>query len=249
MLDLYLGDCLDILPILPEGSADLVLCDPPYQTTQNKWDSVIDPPALWRELKRVVKPTAALVFTAKQPFTSVLITSNLKEFHCEWVWNKNKVSGHLNAKRRPMRSHEDVVVFAAKQPVYNPQMTTGHKPGNYAKRARQSTNYGAAASTEYGGATTRYPRSVIEIPVINNDDPEKWHPTQKPVALMEYLIATYSNPGDTVLDFAMGSGTTGVAALRLGRNFIGIEKEPEYYSKAHTRLARELVSDDLRDLL
>lgn len=228
------GDCLDLMPLLPDASIDLILCDLPYGTTQNKWDSVIDLPTLWKEYMRISR--GAVVLTACQPFTSALIMSNLAWFRHEWVWEKNKASGHLNAKRRPMRAHEDIVVFAENQPRYFPQMTEGHKPGNYAKRAAQSTCYGAAESTEYGGSTKRYPRSVQLFPVMNNDDPEKSHPTQKPVALMEYLISTYTNEGDTVLDNCMGSGTTGVACLNTGRKFIGIEKDPEYFGTCVKRM-------------
>lgn len=232
---LFHGDALAVMTDIEPGSVDMVLCDPPYGTTRNLWDSVIDLAQMWALLARCCKPTAAKVFTAAQPFTSVLVYSNLSEFRHSWVWEKNKATGHLNCKHSPMKAHEDVLMFAAKRPIYHPQMTVGHRPGNYARSTHQSRNYGKQTPTEYGGQTTRYPRSVLQFPIINNDDPEKWHPTQKPVALMEYLIRTYTNPGDTVLDFAMGSGTTGAAALRLGREFIGIEIEKEYFDKAEAR--------------
>lgn len=231
---LVLGDCMQVMPLLEASSVDLVLCDLPYGTTQNKWDSVIPLPPLWTEYRRVC--TGAIVLTASQPFTSALVLSNPSAFRHDWVWEKNKASGHLNAKRRPMRSHEDILVFCEKAPLYSPQMSDGHEPGHYAKRAAQSSNYGAAASTEYGGSTLRYPRTVLRFAVVNNDDPRKTHPTQKPVALMEYLILTYSNAGSVVLDNTMGSGTTGVACANTGRKFIGIEQDQHYYDTACRRI-------------
>jgi len=230
------GDCLDVLKSIPESSVDLALCDLPYGTTQNKWDSVIPLQPMWDALRRVLKPGAVFVTTASQPFTSVLVASNLNGFRHEWVWEKNKASGHLNAKRRPMRAHEDILVFCDGQPFYRPQMTEGHKPMSSYTRTSNGGCYGQTKRTSGGGSTTRYPRSVISFPVMNNDDPEKWHPTQKPVPLFEYLIMTYSKEGDTVLDIAMGSGTTGVASINTGRKFIGIEKDLDIFSKAKARL-------------
>lgn len=232
------GDCLELMRDLPNNSVDLILCDLPYGTTQNKWDSVIDLPSLWAEYMRI--SCGPIVLTASQPFTSALVMSNPAWFRHEWVWEKNKGSGHLNAKRRPMRAHEDVLVFSKSAPLYNPQMTTGHKPGNYAKRGKQSSCYGAAASTEYGGTTLRYPRTVQSFGVVNNDDPEKAHPTQKPVALMEYMIRTYTHKGATVLDNCMGSGTTGVACANTGRRFIGMEMDAGYFEIAKGRIMQAL---------
>ena len=238
--ELYLGDCLEVINEIPEESVDLVLCDLPYGTTQNKWDSVIPLQPMWEALRRVLKPGAAFITTASQPFTSVLVASNLNGFRHEWVWEKNLATGHLNANRRPMRGHEDVLVFCDRQPLYQPQMTEGHKPKKYTKRGSKSSSYGEYNSTEYGGSTSgstkRYPRSVISFPVMNNDDPEKWHPTQKPVSLFEYLLLTYSREGDMVLDIAMGSGTTGVACMNHNRRFIGIEKDTEIFRRAEDRL-------------
>ena len=228
------GDCLEVMKGIPDGVVDLVLCDLPYGTTQNKWDTVIPFTALWDQYHRICK--GPVVLTASQPFTSALVMSNLGEFRHEWVWEKNKASGHLNANRRPMQAHEDVLVFCRTQPPYNPQKTDGHEPGHQAKRAKQSSNYGVAESTEYGGSTLRYPRSVIRIPVINNDAPDKTHPTQKPVLLMEYLIYTYSNEGDLVMDNCMGSGTTGVACTTTKRRFLGIEREANYFDIACARI-------------
>jgi len=234
--EFWMGDCLDLMRDIPYGSVDMILCDLPYGTTRNKWDSVIPFEPLWEQYNRICN--GAIVLTSCQPFTSKIVMSNMNGFKHDWVWEKNKASGHLNAKRRPMRSHEEILVFG--KPTYCPQMTRGHKPGNYAKRAAQSSNYGVAKSTKYGGQTVRYPRTVQQFPVVNNDDPDKWHPTQKPVALFEYLIRTYTNPGDLVLDNCAGSGTTAIAAERSGRRWLCIEREPEYYFKAYQRVWQEV---------
>jgi DNA modification methylase len=233
---LRLGDCLDVLAGIPSHSVDLALCDLPYGTTQNKWDAIIPLDRMWDALRRVLKPGAPFVTTSSQPFTSVLIASNLRAFRYEWVWEKNKASGHLNASWRPMRAHEDIVVFCDRKPPYYPQMTEGHEAGHYAKRAAQSSNYGKAESTEYGGSTKRQPRTVVRFPVVNNDNPDKWHPTQKPVELYEYLLRTYCLEGSMVMDIAMGSGTTGVACANTGRRFVGIEKEEDIFARASRRV-------------
>jgi DNA modification methylase len=235
-----LGDCFDRMRELPDASVDMVLADLPYGTTQNKWDSVLPLDQLWAEYRRLCR--GAIVLTASQPFASLLVTSNLPGFKHDWVWEKNKASGHLNAKRQPMRAHEDVLVFGA--PPYFPQMTEGHRPGNYARRTQWSDNYGAQKPSEYGGATTRYPRSVQQFDIINNDDPEKWHPTQKPVALFEYLIRTYTSEGQTVLDNTAGSGTTAIAAENTGRRWLCIEKDEDYYRKAVNRVKCHVLLDD-----
>lgn len=234
----YVGDCFDIMRQLPDGCIDMVLADLPYGTTQNKWDSILPLDALWREYRRLCR--GAVVLTAMQPFTSVLVMSQPQAFKHDWTWYKNKGSGHLNCKRAPLRYHEDVLVFAFNGYPYNPQMTEGHKPGNYAKRTQHSTNYGTQQSTEYGGATIRYPRSVQEIPIINNDDADKWHPTQKPVELFEYLIRTYTDEGMTVLDNTAGSGTTAIAAENAGRHWICIEKDEAYAAKAIDRINKHV---------
>lgn len=233
-MNLFCGDCLDILPTLPDGCVDLVLCDPPYGSTRNPWDAVIPFDAMWREIWRLCR--GPVVLTAMQPFSSALVMSQVQHFRHEWVWEKNKATGHLNAKRMPMRAHELVLVFAKETPFYAPQMTEGHKPGNFAVRRTFTPNYGAQTPTEYGGQTTRFPRSVRRFPIVNNDDPGKTHPTQKPVDLMAYFVETYSPVGAAVLDFAMGSGTTGVAAIKTGRDFIGIERDPGYFEIAERRI-------------
>ena len=233
---LMLGDCLERMTEIPDGSVDLVLTDPPYGTTACKWDAVIPFEPMWAQVMRVLKPNGAAVFMASQPFSSALVMSNPKWFKHDWVWHKNKATGHLNAKRRPMRAHEDVLVFSGGQLAYRPQMTDGHRPMNAYTQTSNGDCYGSTRRPSGGGATVRYPRSVQDFAVVNNDDPDKVHATQKPVSLMEYLICTYSDAGETVLDFAMGSGTTGVACRKSGRRFIGIEKDAEIFSSAQSRV-------------
>lgn len=233
------GDCLEEMARLPAGSVDLVLSDVPYGQTQNAWDVPIAFEPMWEQLTRITKPNAAIVLMAAQPFSSKLVCSNLRDYRYDLIWKKNKPTGFLNAKKQPLRIHEHAQVFYRKPPFYEPQMTTGHKPGNYARRVKHSSNYGAQTPTEYGGSTERYPTSVIDIPIINNDDPDKHHPTQKPIDLMAWLIRSYSARGETVLDFAAGSGTTAIAAMREGRKYICIEKQPEYFEIIEARIAAE----------
>ena len=239
---LHHGNCLEVMPTLEAGSIDMVLTDPPYGTTACKWDSVIPLDALWAEYKRVCKPNAAIVLTACQPFTSALVMSNPKWFKHEWVWKKNKSTGFLNAKKMPLRNHESVLVFCGGCLTYNPQMTYGHKPVNsFTKHTSDGDTMGKTKrGITGGGSTSRYPVTVQEFNVVNQDgtSPEgKYHPTQKPIALMEYLIRTYSNEGQTVLDNAMGSGTTGVACMKTGRRFIGIEKDADFFRVASERIS------------
>lgn len=235
---IYFEDCMEGMKKIPDKAIDCILCDLPYSITNNKWDSIIPLEALWKEYERVIKDNGAIVLTASQPFTSLLIQSNPKLFRYEWIWVKNKSTGHLNAKKMPLRRHESVVVFYKKLPVYNPQKTTGHKPVNtYTKHSDDGTNYGKTKTgIKGGGQTDRYPTSILEIPVMNNDDDEKFHPTQKPIALMEYMVRTYTNEGDTVLDTCMGSMTTAIACLNTGRNYIGFENNEEYYEKGMERI-------------
>lgn len=228
------GDCLDLLPSIPTASVDMILCDLPYGTTRNPWDSTIDLEALWPEYLRIAKPNAAIVLTAQQPFTSALVMSQPKLFRYEWIWEKPTATGHLNAKRMPMKAHESVLVFYRSLPIYNPEMTHGHERKT-ATRINFSTNYGEQKLHDSYDSTDRYPRSVQ---VFSTDrQKSKLHPTQKPVALFEYLIRTYTNEGDVVLDNAIGSGTTAVAARNTGRHFIGMEMDDTYFQTATQRLA------------
>ena len=237
MIQLYQGDCLEVMRTLPDGCVDMVLCDLPYGTTQNKWDSVIPLGQLWNEYRRLCK--GVMVFTATQPFSSVLVASNLPLFKYEWVWRKSRVTGVLNAKRQPLRCHEVVLIFCDGSPSYNAQGVvncdkragTGRAKGKVAS----SSNYGAITPTEDGSyqqTQTNWPRSVLDIPSVGGTV----HPTQKPVALMEYMIRTYTNEGDVVLDNTMGSGTTGVACMNTGRRFIGIERDEGYFKIAQDRI-------------
>ena len=229
---LMLGDCLELMGDIPDGSVDMVLADPPYGTTACKWDSMIPLEPMWAHLKRVIKPNGAIVMTASQPFTTTLIHSNMRMFKYCWVWDKCLSSGELNANRLPMKRHEDIVVFGKKGTVYNPSMTTGRMRTKGGGRPSQC--YGKVIPTK--SVNDQYfPTSIIRISNANHTG--RVHPTQKPVALMEYLIHTYTNPGETVLDFAMGSGTTGVACKNLGRDFIGIEQDAGYFGGASKRIA------------
>ena len=234
-VDLMLGDCLEMMGEIEDGSVDMVLCDPPYGTTACKWDAVIPFEPMWAAVKRVLKPNGAAVFTASQPFTSALVMSNIRDFKYSWVWDKvNGVRNHLNAKKQPMRVKEDVCVFYSAQSVYNPQMREG---GYVSRKTRpgQSAGFGKVSGTDAGREISAlYPVDVLRIP--SHDPNNSVHPTQKPVALMEYLIRTYTNEGETVLDFTMGSGTTGVACVNTGRNFIGIERDPGYFEIAKKRI-------------
>lgn len=229
---------------IPESSVDMVLCDLPYGITSCKWDSVIPFAPLWEQYARVTKENAAIVLFGGQPFTSALVMSNPKMFKCEWIWEKGQATGHFNAKIAPMKAHENILVFYKQKPVYNPQKTTGHKPVNsYTKRAavvNKTEIYGKVKKdTSGGGETDRFPRTVIKF----SSDKQKTkltgmiHSTQKPVALCEYFIKTYTNEGMTVLDNCMGSGTTGISCLNTNRYFIGIEKEDRYFKMAAKRLS------------
>ena len=228
--DLMLGDCLERMKEIESGSVDLVLTDPPYGTTRCKWDSIISLDLMWKNIERAVKPTSAIVLMAAQPFTSVLITSNIQKFKYSWVWQKEAGTGLLNAKRQPLRDAEDVVVFYKKQCVYNPQFT--FSTPYTCKKGGETDCYSNSGQVTTISDGRRYPKTVQKF----KRDRNKIHPTQKPVALMEYLIKTYTNEGDTVLDFAMGSGTTGVACRNLKRNFIGIELDEKYYNIATSRI-------------
>jgi site-specific DNA-methyltransferase (adenine-specific) len=236
----YLGDCLEIMPSIPDKGIDMILCDLPYGTTQNKWDSVMPFNLLWMQYNRVIKDDGVIALTGQSLFSVKLILSNEEYYRYTLIWDKTKAGGFLNAKRMPLQSHEDILIFYKKLPVYNPQMVEG-KP--YKKRAvtnGDGKNYGKfnrAGQTAINEGV-RYPRSIIKV---SNDNHGSLHPTQKPVALFEYLIKTYTNEGDLVLDNCAGSGTTGIACKNLNRNYILIEKEPKYYEIILKRLNERLI--------
>lgn len=229
------GDCLEEMKNIEDKSVDMILCDLPYGTTANKWDSVIPLDELWEQYNRVIKDNGAIVLTAQTPFDKVLGCSNLKMLKYEWIWQKNRGTGHLNAKKMPMKAHENVLVFYKKLPTYNPQMREGEpyvrKDCN--KRELNKGNYGkinnSTTTVNNGG---RYPLDYLEFNIVE----KTVHPTQKPLGLFEYLIKTYTNEGDVVLDNCAGSGTTGVAAINTGRNFILMEKEWEYCEITNKRI-------------
>ena len=230
------GDTLELMATLPDGCVDMVLCDLPYGTTACKWDTVIPFEPLWAQYKRLIKKNGAIVLFGSQPFTSALVMSNISMFKYQWVWDKvNRPTGYLNAKKQPMRQTEEVLVFYKSQCTYNPQMTQGAP--YIATGSKVSDNYGAQVKTttvcEDG---MRYPRSLLAIAADERGSVGRIHPTQKPVALCEYLIKTYTNEGETVLDNTMGSGTTGVACMNTNRNFIGIERDDKYFAIAKARI-------------
>ncbi len=227
---IHLGDCLELMKEIPDTSVDMILCDLPYGTTQNAWDSIIPLKALWAEYGRIAKETTPIVLTAAQPFTSVLVSSNLAYFKYEWIWEKDNGTGFLNAKKQPLRNHEEVLVFYRKQCVYNPQMREG-KPYTV-KAGTKSTNYGKQIDVVTTNTGKRYPLTAVRF----SRDKSKVHPTQKPEALWEYLIKTYTNPGDLVLDNCAGSGTTGVACINTNRRFICMEKELTYFETMKNRI-------------
>ena len=234
------GDALTMLKKLENNSIDAVICDLPYGTTQNKWDSIIDLEKLWEEMNRVKKcKSSPIILTACQPFTSVLVSSNLKDFKYEWIWEKSKATNYLNAKHQPMRAHESILVFYEKPTTYNPQMVQGEA---YDKGTahRPTGSYGAQVETTVKNDTgMRYPRTVQYFKTAESEKRLKGvpiHPTQKPLKLMEYLIKTYTNAGDTVLDMTMGSGTTMVACVNTNRKGIGIELSEEYFNHAVKRI-------------
>lgn len=238
---LLYGDCLKVMSSLPGGCVDMLLVDLPYGTTKNPWDSIIPLNELWEHYNRIVKVNGAMVFTAAQPFDKILAASNIDNFRYEWIWHKNRATGHLNSKKMPLRAHENVLVFYRKQPTYNPQVTTGHAPMNIVRaksiEQKEQRNYNHADQVENTDKRThRLPRSVLDIRVHDNIKKDKFHPTQKPIELMAYMIKTYTNEGDIVLDNTMGSGTTCAAAKMLNRHYIGIEFEKKYYDFATARV-------------
>ena len=234
---LILGDCLDVMATIPDNTVDLILCDLPYGTTACKWDTVIPFAPLWAHYRRVAKRNAAIVLTASQPFTTALIGSNMREFRYCWVWDKTKGGNFALARKQPMKAHEDICVFYAAQPTYNPAMDIR---GRIRKKGGglASDSFGIVPTVSYNN--TYYPKTIVQFSTGSRIDHH--HPTQKPVALMEYMIRTYTNEGDTVMDNCMGSGTTGVACVDTGRRFIGIEKELRYFDIACGRISTQTTT-------
>jgi site-specific DNA-methyltransferase (adenine-specific) len=240
MIELIHGDCMEKMRDIPDGYIDMVLTDPPYGTTACKWDSIIPLEPMWEQLKRIINPNGAIVMTASQPFTTKLIASNMKMFKYCWVWDKVLPANIMQAKYQPMKIHEDIVVFCKNKNNYYPIKTLA-KDKNIrpvSKKKTNSNHYNCKFSNDKCDTKTRFPKSIIQF---NNrvgecNSRHKVHPTQKPVALMEYLIKTYTNEGETVLDFTMGSGTTGVSCVNLNRSFIGIELDKNYYNIAKDRI-------------
>ncbi|WP_333662749.1 DNA-methyltransferase [Acinetobacter sp.] len=228
------GDCLECMSEIESGTVDLILCDLPYGTTCCKWDTVIPFDQLWQQYERVIKPNGAIVLFAAQPFAAVLATSNLKLFRYEWIWEKPAATGFFNAQFQPLRAHENILVFYKSKPIFNPQKTFGHERKTAKRKDIGSEHYGKQVNIKAYDSTERYPRSVQ---IFSSDKSKSnLHPTQKPVALCEYLIRTYTNAGDLVLDNCMGSGTTGVACINTKRRFIGIEREQKYFDIAKNRI-------------
>lgn len=237
------GDCLELMKDIPDKSIDMILCDLPYGTTRNNWDSIISLELLWEQYNRIIKDNGAIVLTAQTPFDKVLGVSNLNLLKYEWIWEKSRPSGHLNAKKMPLKNHENVLVFYKKLPVYNPQFTIGSpnhiKEGHIRKSNATNNNYGYFKNTVQISTEQKYPKS---IQCFKQQDPNKiLHPTQKPVALFEYLIKTYTNEGDLVLDNCAGSGTTAIACLNTNRNYILMEKEQKYFDIINERVEKWLV--------
>jgi site-specific DNA-methyltransferase (adenine-specific) len=245
MIQLYQGDCLEVMKQIPDKSVDMILCDLPYEVTQNKSDIKIPFEPLWKEYERIIKDNGAIVLFAQGIFYVDLVNSNRKLFRYDLVWDKVLTSGFLNAKRMPLRQHEQIAIFYKKLPVYNPQFTEGkplHSKGvSYMNKEAKNQNYGKFAMTDdsRSGSTEKYPTSILKF--------QKPHPsvakhrTEKSIECLEYLIKTYSNEGETILDNCMGSGTTGIAAKHLNRNFIGIELDPKYFEIAKERIESELL--------
>ena len=238
MINLLHGDCLELMKDIPDNSIDMVLTDPPYGTTACKWDSVIPFEPMWAQLKRITKDNGAICLFGSEPFSSALRMSNIKMFKYDWVWDRVKKSGYLNSKKQPLRHTEIISTFYKKQPLYSPILTDGKRHGSGgAKKILNSEVYGNHTKIREPVSTDKYyPTTTLRFNAIKN----KCHPCEKPVALLEYLIKTYTLENETVLDFTMGSGSTGVAAKNLNRKFIGIEKDDKYFNIAKARIYEDL---------
>jgi site-specific DNA-methyltransferase (adenine-specific) len=243
-IELWQGDCLELMKNIPDGSVDLVLTDPPYGTTACKWDSVIPFEPMWEQLNRIIKPNGAIVLFGSEPFSTMLRYSNLKMYRYDWYWNKNRPTNPMSAKKQPMKAVETISVFYKEQPLYNPQMT--ERTEDELKRLSKKSVYTRNTETDGRQWTKtanrndnklKYPINILTHNTVFNRSKEKTpHPTQKPVDLLEYLVRTYTNEGESVLDFTMGSGSTGVACVNTNRNFIGIELDEGYFNIAKKRI-------------
>jgi len=265
MTELIQGECLTEMQKIKSGSIDAIITDPPYGTTACKWDSVIPFDLMWEQLNRIIKPNGAIVLFGSEPFSSALRMSNIKNYKYDWIWQKNRAANFLNAKRQPLKEHELMSIFYKKLPIYNPQKIrrssksiSRRKYGDFKEQTQHVKNdvcrTGGTANTKITGYLDidkeyRNPHCIIKINVESSNQYKKQilHPTQKPVALMEYLIKTYTNEGELVLDFTMGSGTTGVACKNLGRDFIGIEMDEKYFDIAKKRIEDIVVEKGLFD--
>jgi len=246
MIDLKKGDCLEVMKTIKDNSIDAIITDPPYGTTACKWDSVIDFELMWLELNRIIKPNGAIVLFGSEPFSSALRMSNIKNYKYDWIWNKVLGKNFLLAKKMPLKSHEIISVFYKKQPTYNPQRTEKKSDSTLKREKRKMDCNDKSISEHYGrikrvnsDSDYKYPVTIQTFKQQNKSNQflkKVFHPTQKPVELMEYLIKTYTNENETVLDFTMGSGSTGVACKNTNRNFIGIEQDENYFNIAKKRI-------------
>ena len=246
-IELYNGDCLEVMDrLIDEGVVvDAIICDPPYGTTKCKWDTVIPFEAMWERLNKLIKPNGAIVLFGSEPFSSALRMSNIKNYKYDWIWRKNRPSLFQHANKRPMKDHELISVFYKKQPTYNIELIEKEKPTNNYRKNKIGTFIADGLKNKSQIQTkTGYPRQILKYGMHNVG---QQHPTQKPVALMEYLIKTYTNEGELVLDFTMGSGTTGVACKNLNRNFIGIELDDKYFDIAKQRIENTKLEKGLFD--
>lgn len=245
MIKLLQGDCLELMKNIPDKSIDMILCDLPFNTTRNSWDIAIPLEPLWELYNRIIKDNGAIVLFAQTPFDKVLGNSNLKMLKYEWIWEKDNATGFLNAKKMPLKIHENILVFYKKLPLYNPQMRTGFKPykckqGSGSDSWNYNKNFGGHITESNG---ERYPIDIIKF----NRDKDKLHSTQKPVALLEYLIKTYTNEGDLVLDNCFGSCSTGVACINTNRNFIGMELNEDFFKIGKQRIDERLKEKEIEN--
>lgn len=247
-MNLYNEDCLDGMASIKPQSIDMILCDLPYgQTARNKWDVVIPFDSLWNQYERIIKPNGAIILFANGMFTADLMHSNRRLWRYNLVWEKTTPTGFLNANRMPLRKHEDICVFYKSLPTYYPQKSTGHTPvHSYTKHTSDGTDYGKTnLGISGGGSTERFPTSILKF--ATDKQKSALHPTQKPVALLEYLIRTYTNEGEIVLDNCIGSGSTAIAAINTNRNFIGFELDGTYYNLAKDRINQHIIDLNVQD--